>query len=132
MEFLKNLLLLIGRIGISSLFIWAGFAKIRQWRGTVEYMKSRKIPWIGFSLPVAILVQIVGGLAVLLGYEIHFATILLIIFTIPAAVIFHDFWHFEDEMRTIEKTFFMKDMAIIGGLFLLLVSGTGAFAIQKM
>lgn len=122
----ENLLILVARILISSLFLWAGIAKLIHWKGSVDYMKSKNMP--SSLLPAAVLLQVLGGLSVLLGFEARIGTLLLIVFIIPAAIKMHDFWNLQDPDRTTQKTMFMKDAAVLGGLLLLLVTGAGRFA----
>jgi putative oxidoreductase len=127
MTVFENLLILVARILISSLFLWAGSAKLIHWKGSAEYMKSKNMPTS--LLPAAVLLQILGGLSILLGYEARIGTLLLIVFIIPAAIKMHDFWNIQDPMeRTTQKTMFMKDVAVLGGLLVLLATGAGRFA----
>lgn len=124
-----DILVLFARILISSLYLWAGFAKTLDWKGTVAYMRSRNFPLIPLALPAAILLQVGGGLMVLLGFYTRFGACILILFTIPAAIKMHNFWAYKDAaLRLTEKTLFMKDIAILGGLLLLLIQGGGFFS----
>lgn len=126
MAVFNDLLILVARIFISSLFLWAGAAKAIHWKGSAEYMHTKKVPTS--MLPAAILLQIIGGLSVLLGFEARVGALLLIVFVIPAAIKMHDFWNLQDPDRTTQKIMFMKDMAVLGGLLLLLATGAGSFA----
>ncbi|MCI0382361.1 MAG: DoxX family protein [Chlamydiae bacterium] len=130
MDFWQNLFILISRLCIASLYIWAASAKLANWRGTIAYMQSKNFPLIVLSLPIAIILQIGGGVLVALGFYTRVGALILILFTIPATIKMHDFWNLSGEMRTIEKTFFMKDVAIIGGLLLLLIFGPGNLSIN--
>ncbi len=126
MAVFNDLLILVARIFISSLFLWAGATKVVHWKGSVEYMHLKKMPTS--LLPAAILMQIIGGLSVLLGFEARVGALLLIVYMIPAAIKMHDFWNVQGDARTTEKTMFMKDMAVLGGLLLFLITGAGRFA----
>jgi putative oxidoreductase len=126
MAVFNDLLILVARIFISSLFIWAGAAKAVHWKGSAEYMQFKKMP--KSLLPAAILLQIVGGLSVLLGYEARVGALLLIVFVIPSAIKMHDFWNSQGDEKMTQKTMFMKDMAVLGGLLVFLVTGAGRFA----
>ena len=126
MTVLENLLILVARIFISSLFLWAGVTRVFRWKASTLDMQSKRMP--GSLLPAAILLQIIGGLSVLLGYETRIGTLLLIVFVIPWAIKMHDFWNLQDPDRTTEKMMFMKSVAVLGGLLLLLVTGAGSFA----
>jgi putative oxidoreductase len=128
MSVLSDFLILVGRICISALFLWAGSAKILHWKGTLEYMQSKKIKKPSLLLPLAIIIQMLGGLSLLLGYYTRIGALLLILFIIPSAINMHDFWNVPKENRTVERTLFMKDVAIFGSLLLLLVTGSGRFS----
>ncbi|HUD02259.1 MAG TPA: DoxX family protein [Rhabdochlamydiaceae bacterium] len=126
MTVFENILILIARICIGSSFLWAGAAKVFHWKSSAEYMRSKQMPTS--LLPAAVLLQIVGGLSVLLGFEARIGTLLLIVFVIPTAVKMHDFWNLQDPDKETQKIMFMKDVMVLGGLLLLLATGAGSFA----
>jgi putative oxidoreductase len=130
MEFVKDIILLIGRICISSLFIWAAFEKLIHWSTTLEYIKQKKIPYAAFALPLAVMIQVIGGLSIFFGYHIRLGALLLTLFIIPAAIRFHDFWNLMGIERVTEKTLFMKDVAVFGSLLLILAWGGGRFCMN--
>ena len=106
---------LTGRVLISAIFIMAGINKIIGYNGTQGYMDSMGVP--GALLPLVILLEIGGGLAVLVGWQTRIAAFLLAGFTVLSALIFHA--SFSDQMQSI---LFMKNLAMAGGL-LFLVAG---------
>jgi putative oxidoreductase len=126
MDVFNDLLILVARILMGSLFLWAGATKVVHWKGSAAYMHLKKMPTS--LLPAAILMQIIGGLSVLLGFEARVGALLLIVYMIPAAVRLHDFWNFQGDARMTQKTMFMQDMAVLGGLLLFLITGAGKFA----
>ena len=105
---------LTGRVLISSIFIMAGINKIGGYAGTQGYMESMGVP--GGLLPLVILLEIGGGLAVLSGWQTRLAAFLLAGFTVLSALIFHA--NFGDQMQSI---LFMKNLSMAGGLLLLVV-----------
>ncbi len=105
-----------GRLLISIIFIMAGISKIGAgYAGTQGYMESVGIP--GALLPLVILVETGGGLAVLLGWKLRIAAFMLAGFSVVSALIFHA--DFNDQVQSI---MFMKNIAMAGG-FLFLVAG---------
>jgi len=80
----------------------------------------------------AIIFEVLGGLSVLLGFKARLGAIALIIFTIPAALIFHNFWAFEGMEQQTQMIMFMKNLAIIGGLLLITSFGSGPLSIDNM
>jgi putative oxidoreductase len=106
---------LIGRMLMSAIFIMAGINKIGGYAGTQGYMESMGVP--GALLPLVILLEVGGGLAILLGWQTRVAAFLLAGFCVVSAVIFHA--NFTDQMQSI---LFLKNLAVAGG-FLFLVAG---------
>lgn len=129
MSFCHNLLLLIGRVCISVLFLWAAGTKITNWQTTLHIMKSKGMPLPNLLLSLGTCMQLLGGMLLLLGLYARIAALILIAFLIPALLKFHDFWRFTGEQRITERTFFMKDIAILGSLFLILACGGGLFSL---
>lgn len=122
-EMINNVSTLVGRVLISAMFIMAGYSKIGGYEGTQGYMESVGVP--GILLPAVIAVELLGGIAVLVGYQTKIAAFLLFGFTILAAVIFHN--DFSQQMQMI---LFTKNIAIGGAFLLLFVHGPGRWAIN--
>lgn len=130
MEFLQDIFSLLGRVLISAMFLWAAYEKIKNWNATVNYMKTKNIPYLNIILPVGVALKIIGGLSVLLGWHAHLGALLLLIVAISACLKMHDFWRMHGAERNMEKLLFMKDVAVIGGLFMILALGAGHFGID--
>ena len=114
----------VGRVFIAMIFIMAGFNKIVGYAGTQGYMESVGVP--GMLLPLVIIVEVLGGLAVLVGWQTRVAAFALAGFSLVSAVLFHN--NFGDQMQMI---MFMKNIAIAGGLLFLVANGPGAFALDN-
>lgn len=113
-----------GRVLMSAIFIMAGMNKIGAgYAGTQGYMESVGLP--GILLPLVILLEIGGGLAILLGWKMRIAAFLLAGFSIVSALIFHA--NFADQMQSI---LFMKNMAMAGGLLFLVAGATHVWSID--
>ena len=106
---------LIGRVLMSAIFIMAGINKISGYAGTQGYMESMGVP--GSLLPLVILLEVGGGLAIFAGWQTRSVAFLLAGFCVISAVIFHA--NFGDHMQSL---LFMKNLAMAGGL-LFLVAG---------
>ncbi len=117
-------LLALGRILLAFIFVMAGFNKIVAYAGTQQYMEQAGLP--GLLLPLVILVELGGGLALVAGFMTRWAALALAFFTLLTAFIFH--FDFADQAQSIQ---FMKNLAIAGGLIALSVAGPGAFALDK-
>ena len=114
----------LGRVFIAAIFINSGISKISGYAGTQGYMESQGVP--SELLPLVILVEVVAGLAVVVGWQTRIAAFLLAGFTLLAALLFH--LDFDDQMQTIQ---FMKNVAIAGGFLLLVAHGPGPLSIDN-
>jgi len=115
---------LIGRVVLSIIFIQAGWSKIFGYAGTVEHMNAAGVP--GALLPLVILVELGGGLLVVLGLFTRYAAIALAGFCVLSAWFFH--YHPGDMGQMIN---FMKNITIAGGFLVLSGSSPGAFALDN-
>ena len=123
-EMINNASALVGRALIAIVFIMAGYSKIGGYEGTQGYMESVGVP--GFLLPAVIAVELLAGIAVLVGYQTKIAALLLGGFTFLSAVIFHS-----DFGQQIQMILFMKNLAISGAFLLLFIHGPGQWAINS-
>lgn len=119
----------LGRVCLSTLFLWAVWGKITDLEGTMAYMEG-KMPLVPLFLAGAIFIQLVGGFLLLIGYKTHTAAALLSIFVIPAAILFHNFWDFQGDQRLTEQIMFMTDLGVLGGLFSYLAFGPGKWSVD--
>lgn len=117
--------LLISRVLLSVLFIVAGYGKITGYAGTAAYMASMHMP--SFFLPLVILLELGGGLAIVFGFLTRFTALFISGFTIIAAIIFHN--NFSDDMQ---QLMFMKDMSIAGGFLILGLFGAGKYSLDNL
>jgi putative oxidoreductase len=119
----NGLIQLAGRIMLAIIFVLAGLGKIQDPAGTAGYMQSMGVP--GILLWPTIALEVLGGIALAIGFHTRLAALALAIFSIVAAVIFHK--NFGDQMQMI---MFLKDIAIAGGLLLLAVGSTTAYSLD--
>lgn len=124
MAALNPLFLLVGRVLLSLMFIFSGYSKIMGYAGTQQYMEGAGVP--GMVLPLVILVELGGGLAILVGWMTRWAALALAGFTALAAVLFHA--DFADQNQMIH---FMKNLTIVGGFLVLAAAGAGAYSIDR-
>src|SRR3989344_3891456 len=108
----------IARILIALVFLYAGWGKLTGFDGTVGYIAGAGLPFPEVLAIVAMIIEIGGGILLVLGHKVREAAIALAIFTIIASVAFHPFW--SDSSQTI---LFIKNAAIVGGLLLIARGG---------
>ena len=115
-------LALIARVLMAYIFLVAGWGKITAYSATVGYMESMGVA--GALLPLTILVEFGGGLALLFGFQARFAAFGLGLFSMITAFIFHD--------GTQDSINFMKNFAMAGGLFFLMLHGAGKMSLDHL
>ena len=117
--------LLVGRILMPILFITAGWGKITGYAGTQQYMEAMGVP--GFMLPLVILLEFGGGLAILFGFLTRFTALFTAGFTIPTAFLFHS-----NFAEGVNQLMFMKNLSIAGGFLVLGLVGPGAYSLDRL
>jgi putative oxidoreductase len=124
--------MLLGRILISAIFILAGINKFIDYEGTAAYMASKNMPLIPLFLYAAALVELFGGLSVLLGFKTRYGALALGLFLIPVSIVFHDFWNITAQVEKQEQMIhFFSNAAILGGLLYVICFAAGAFSIDR-
>ena len=119
-----QILELVGRIFISLIFLLAGVGKIFNYEETIGYMESYGIP--GYLLISAIVIEILFPLLVIIGYKTKFSAMILSLFAILLAIIFHT--DFSNQMQLMS---FLKNFAIAGGFLIIFVRGAGKYSIDQ-
>jgi len=122
---------LLGRILLAALFVPAGFGKISGFEGTVGYIGSVGLPLPALGAVVAIVVELGLGLLLLVGFKTRLSAIVLAVFTVAAAVFFHNYWALPADKAFVNQLMFWKNIAIAGGLLGFAAFGAGRLSIDK-
>ena len=130
MNALQNPLALVGRILMAWFFIIPGFGKLTGFAGAVGYAQSAGMPMPEVGVAVGLAIEILGGLALLVGFKTRYAAALLAFFTLVATVIFHAYWKVPAEAVQVTQLLFNKNIAIVGGLLALAAFGAGAWSVD--
>lgn len=117
---------LIGRAFLATIFIHAGINKIFDFADTQRMMTERGLPIATVLLAGTIIVQILGGLSLVVGYKTRLGAWLLILFLIPTTFIFHNFWEVPSE-----RIDFFKNLSIMGGLLMITYFGAGPVSVDE-
>ena len=118
-----HILEVVGRIFLSTLFLINGISKIIYYEGTLEYMESFNVP--EYLLIPAIIVEILFPILLIIGYKTRLSAIVLSLFTVLLAIIFHT-----DFSNQMQLTAFLKNFAIAGGLLIIFVKGGGKYSLD--
>jgi putative oxidoreductase len=122
---------LAGRVLITAIFLISGYHKIIGFSAVSGMMAKMGMPMADVLLVGAIVCEIGGGLMVLLGWNACLGALLLIIFTLPATLIFHNFWAVDPAQFQNQFNHFMKNLAIIGGLLYIMAMGSGPYSVKS-
>ena len=113
-----------GRVLLALIFVMSGLNKMGSYAGTQGYMDAMGVP--GMLLPAVIVLEVFGGIAVIIGWQARWAALALAGFSVLSAALFHA--NFADQMQTI---MFMKNVAIAGGFLLIVAHGAGAWSLDN-
>jgi putative oxidoreductase len=120
-----DVLALVGRVLLASLFIPAGFAKLTAIGGTAAWFGSIGLPAPTVLAVLTGLLELFGGIAVLMGYQTRIAAIALAVFTLAATAVAH--LNFADQMQML---LFQKNLAVTGGFLVLVAFGAGRLSLD--
>ncbi len=127
---MNNVLSLAARLLFVALFLPAGLFKLMGFEGITGYIASVGLPLPQVGAVIAIVVEIVGSAALIVGFQTRMAAAVLAVFTLVATVIFHAFWSAAPEQVQVQQLMFFKNIAVVGGLLLLVANGAGAFSLD--
>jgi putative oxidoreductase len=115
---------LVGRVLIAVLFVLSGWGKIAGYAGTQGYMQSAGVP--GGLLPLVILLELGGGLAIVAGFYTRMVALLLAGFSVLAALLFHT------GADLVQQIMFMKNLGLAGGFLFLVANGAGRLSVDGL
>lgn len=124
---MKDIIDLIGRIFISSIFLYQAVINIFEAVSVKKEMIEYSVNKTNFLFATGIVLMIVGGLSVLIGYRAKLGALLLLVFLIPSTLTYY--FDFSNEMQ---QQMFMRNIAIIGGLLMIVANGSGRYSIKRM
>ena len=119
----------VGRVALGTVFLVSGLGKLAAWRGTVAYAGSKGVPEI--LLVIATALELLGAVSVVVGFRARWGALALLIFLVPVTLVFHNFWAVPAEQQQMEMANFLKNLAIGGGLLIVVGRGAGSFSIDS-
>ena len=122
---LKTPLVIIGRVLLALMFILAGFGKLGNLSGTAAYIASGGLPMASVLAVLVGLLEVVGGIALVVGFQARWAALALGLFTLAASLMFHKFWAVAPDQAAVQQLMFMKNLSVAGGLFIVAALGAG-------
>jgi putative oxidoreductase len=130
---MRDIIDLLGRIFLSAIFIFEAFDTALYMNKTRETMSRYGLDQSqDFFIYVSLFLLITGGIMVLLGYRTSLGVFLLLLYWLPVTFLVHDFWNYPKSELRLQSILFMKDMAIIGGLLMLVGKGSGRYSLKRL
>ena len=126
----QNALNLAGRVLLAALFLPAGISKLTGFEGTVGYIASVGLPLPAVGAVLALVVEIVGSVALIAGFGTRIAALVLALFTLVASFFFHAFWAVPADQAFMVQLLFFKNVAVVGGLLALAANGAGGWSLD--
>ena len=131
MEIVKKYGPLAGRILLALIFVISGFRKFMGFDGTVGYIQSAGLPAAQLAAIVAIIVEVGGGILLVIGWKARWAAAAMLVFVFLAGILFHAFWASPPEQAMMQQIQFMKNLAIMGGMLYIFAYGSGPLSVDK-
>src|SRR5262245_45010792 len=125
LDSLKSPPVLLGRVLLALGFVRAGFGKLGNIDGTAAYIASGGLPMPAVLAVLVGLLELVGGIALIVGFKARWAALALGVFTLLASVLFHKFWAVPEAQQMVQQLMFLKNMAVAGGMFMVAALGAG-------
>jgi len=129
----NDLALLVGRVAFAVLFLPSGFQKLMNLQAFMYNIDGRGVPFAPVLAPLGAGLEFLGGLALLLGVQVRFASILLLLFTVAATLVAHRFWEYAPgAAHNMQQINFFKNVAIVGGFVFLAAHGGGRYCLEQL
>ncbi|MGY0556793.1 DoxX family protein [Lysobacter sp. A421] len=127
----RDALILLARLLLMLLFLISGWSKLIDYQGTAGYLASIGTPLPSIAAAIAVIMEFFVALALIVGVCVRPLALLMVLFVLGTALIGHPFWSMEGADRAMNLTQFYKNVAIVGGLLLLAVTGAGRYALMR-
>ncbi len=130
---MKDVFDLIGRFFLSLIFFFEAYDSIVFSRQTKETMTAYGLTWNqDLLLYATIFALVIGATLVLIGYYANLGAVLLLLYWVPVTFIVFSFWNDPVEVRRLQSIMFMKNIAIVGGLLMLMVNGARKYSVKRL
>jgi len=127
---MTDTLSLIGRVLMAWLFIPAGFGKIAGFSGSVAYASAMGLPMPEIGVAIGLVIELVGGILLLIGFMTRPAALALAFFTLVASFFFHAYWSLPADQAMMQQLMFNKNIAVVGGLLAFAAFGAGGWSMD--
>ena len=123
---------LAGRVLISLVFLMSGLGKVFQFDGQVAYAASQGVPFASLAIMISIVAELAAVTMIIIGYKARLGALILFVWMIPVSIMLHAFWNIEDPMaQQMHMIMFMKNLAMMGAMLLIMAFGPGPKSINN-
>ena len=123
--------LLAGRVLLAYMFLVEGYSKATNFSGVAKYMASKGLPLVEPLLVASMLLEIVGGLMLVVGWKARWAAGAIFLFILAANLIFHAYWAVPENQAFMQHILFNKNLAVMGGMLVIACAGPGRLSLDK-
>jgi putative oxidoreductase len=127
---IRDGVILVARVLLVVLFLLFGWRKLTGFEATVAYFTQDGVPLPPAAAVVAITMEFFGGLALLLGIGTRPIAVLLAVYALATAFLGHPYWAMTGAAQAGAMINFYKNFSIMGGFFLLYVTGAGQYSVD--
>ncbi|MFA5877123.1 MAG: DoxX family protein [Candidatus Paceibacterota bacterium] len=127
MDKYASALALVGRLALAGIFVIFGFTKISGFAGMVAYASSVGVPFPELAIAIAIIVELLGGIMLVIGFKTKWVALAITLFLIPVTYYFHT-----DFTNPVNMIMLWKNVSIIGGMLVLAANGAGKYSLDSM
>jgi putative oxidoreductase len=125
-----EILVLLGRVLYSLIFILSGVGHFQGRKMMAGYAKSKGLPAAELMVVASGAVELIGGILILLGYQARYGAWLIVLFLVPVTFTMHRFWTLADPMqKAADRAMFLKNIALLGAALLIAYFGSGPFSL---
>jgi putative oxidoreductase len=129
---LTNFVVVVGRILIALIFVRAGVNKIGSIDATAAEMAKSGIPLSNILVFGAIVMELGGGLLLMVGLFARWAALALFFYTLTLALIFHAYWAVPDAQARLQASIFFGHLSMMGGMLVVVAFGAGAYSLDAL
>ncbi|MBR1172043.1 MULTISPECIES: DoxX family protein [Bradyrhizobium] len=127
-----DLLILIGRVLLAWVFVGSAYGALTNFSGSVSYFRSLNLPVPQLFTAINVVLEIVISVGLILGIGTRYCAILTFLFVLAATAIGHRYWEYPAGPQQIgQYNHFLKNISIMGGALLILVTGGGRFSLDR-
>ena len=120
----------LARLLLALIFVMAGFSKFGDLGGTAGYIASKGLPLPQVLAFMTAALELIGGIALVIGFQARWAALAMALFTLLATVLFHNFWAMLADQQFVQQLMFMKNLSIVGGLLMVFSLSAGPASVD--